>query len=222
MGSMENEQHETAATDMESALKIQKQHLPADDRIIAETHYQLGLAYGLGKEFEKAIKQYQAAIGVIEAKIVSLNKLFEEKEVDADNKENKESDELMSYKKEIKDLKELIPEMKNKVEDWRVEQRDMDKIKEAAKELLGLSGGASKGFGSPTKKNSTSNGASSSSVDENGEAKAASISHLVRKKRKPEEDEASLTPQELKKIRQESKEPVTNGTNGINGHADTN
>ena len=63
------EQHDTAATDMESALEIQKKYLSEDDRIIAETHYQLGLAYGLGKEFEKAIKQYQSAIGVIEAKI---------------------------------------------------------------------------------------------------------------------------------------------------------
>jgi len=228
--SMENEQHDTAATDMESALEIQKKYLSEDDRIIAETHYQLGLAYGLGKEFEKAIKQYQSAIGVIEAKIVSLNKLIEEKEVDADNKENKESDELMKYKKEIKDLKELLPEMRNKVEDTRVEQRDMDKVKEAAKELLGLSGGASKGFGSPTKKIPASSNGTKASVDENGEAKAASISHLVRKKRKPEEDESSMTVQELKKSRQEAavseKEAAvcgkTNGTNGTNGHSEMN
>jgi len=96
--SMENEQHDTAATDLESALAIQKKHLQNDDRIIAETHYQLGLAYGLGKEFEKAIYQYQQAIVVIEAKIVSLSKLIEEKEADSNNKENKETDDGLKKK----------------------------------------------------------------------------------------------------------------------------
>jgi len=146
----------------------------------------------------------------------------------------------MKYKKEIKDLKELIPEMRNKVEDTRVEQRDMDKIKEAAKELLGLAGGATKGFGSPTKKTPATSNGTKASVDENGETKAASISHLVRKKRKPEEDESSTTVQELKKSRQEAAvtvcgktnvtvngdAPKTNGTNGhsdgTNGHSEMN
>ena len=45
----------------------------------------------------------------------------------------------------------------------------MDKVKEAAKELLGLSGGASKGFGSPTKKTPASLNGTKASVDENGE-----------------------------------------------------
>ena len=64
-----SEQYETSATDLQSALSIQKKFLKDDDRSIAETHYQLGLAYGLGKEFEKAIEAYQSAISVIEAKI---------------------------------------------------------------------------------------------------------------------------------------------------------
>lgn len=54
---------------MEHALKIQQKFLPVDDRLVAETHYQLGLAYGLGKEFELSIKHYTQAIDVIEAKI---------------------------------------------------------------------------------------------------------------------------------------------------------
>lgn len=215
--SMENEQYETSATDLLSALAIQKKYLKEDDRTIAETHFQLGLAYGLGKEFEKAIEQYQNAITVIEAKIVSLNKFIEEKEGgDSANKENSETDDLMKYKKEVKELQELIPEMKNKVEDMKVEQKDVDKMKEAAKEMLGMSG-TTKGFGSPTKKGA-SNG--SSSVDENGEAKALPIG--IRKKRKPE-DEAPSTVQELKKIRQE--ESKVNGVNGdvkVNGNAEIN
>merc|ERR1712098_990608 len=83
--SMENEQHETAASDLEAALKIQKQHLEPHDRVLAETHYQLGLAYSLAQEFEKAIQAYQDAISVIEAKIVSLNKMIEESDKEKDS-----------------------------------------------------------------------------------------------------------------------------------------
>merc|ERR1711963_1270588 len=132
---MENEQYETSATDLQSALSIQKKFLKDDDRSIAETHYQLGLAYGLGKEFEKAIEAYQSAISVIEAKIVSLNKFIEEKEGDATNKENSETDDLMKYKNEVKELQELLPEMKNKIEDTQGEQKDLAKMKEVAKEM---------------------------------------------------------------------------------------
>merc|ERR1712150_436656 len=103
----------------------------------------------------------------------------------------------------------------------KVEQKDMDKVKEVAKEMLGMSG-TTKGLGTPTKKGA-SNG--SSSVDENGEAKALPIG--IRKKRKPE-DEAPSTVQELKKIRQE--ESKVNGVNGdhvngdvkVNGNAEMN
>merc|ERR1719309_309885 len=221
--SMETEQHETAATDLESALAIQKKYLKADDRIFAETHYQLGLAYGLGKEFEKAIQQYQHAIGVIEAKIVSLNKLIEEKEVDSENKENKETDDLIKFKEEIKDLQDLIPEMRNKIEDTRVEQRDLVRMKEVAKEMLGLSG-TTKGFGSPTKKTDASGASGSTDVDENGEKKATDISCLVRKKRKPEEETDSTT--QIKKIRADEQGDKVDQSgasgaatvNGVNGH----
>merc|ERR1712178_320045 len=111
--------------------------------------------------------------------------------------------------------------MRNKIEDTKVEQTDMDKMKEMAKQMLGLSG-TTKGFGSPKKSTTTvTNGfgsGSSSNVDENGEEKAKPIQNLVRKKRKPEEEE-STSPKEVKKVRQE--EPVK--VNGCtNGHADMN
>jgi len=213
--SMETENAETAITDLESALEIQKKHLASDNRILAETYYQLGLACSLGRDFEKAVTQMEAAITVLEARIASLKKLIEEQEVNAENKENSETDELKNYKDEIKEIQEVIPEMRNKIEDFRVEQKDADKLKEAAKEMLGL-GSTSKGFGSPTKKTGETNGTTA----ENGEKKASDISSLVRKKRKPE-DEAPVTAQELKKIRQSSTgDAEVNGVNGVNGHSE--
>uniref|UniRef100_A0A0B7ABE9 Tetratricopeptide SHNi-TPR domain-containing protein n=1 Tax=Arion vulgaris TaxID=1028688 RepID=A0A0B7ABE9_9EUPU len=180
--SMETEQHVTAAEDIECALKIQQKLLPADDRLIAETHYQLGLAYGLGKDFALAIQHYTKAIGVVEAKIVSLKKLLELAAVDEDNKENQESDHAKKYKDEIKELQELIPEMRNKIDDAREESKDMDKMKQMAIEALGFSG-PSKNFASPTKRTESNAGDKNTDVDENGEKKATDIAHLIRKKR---------------------------------------
>ncbi|XP_055885148.1 nuclear autoantigenic sperm protein-like isoform X2 [Biomphalaria glabrata] len=199
--SMETEQHTIAVEDLLSALKIQQKYLAPDDRLIAETHYQLGLAYGLGKEFKLSIEQYQLAISVIEAKIASLKKVLEDEQIDAENKENLETNpELKKFADEIKELQDLIPEMKNKTEDARIEENDLQKMKAIVKENL-FPSGTTKEFGSPSKKSGGS--VTSGDVDENGERKASDIAHLVRKKRKPEEDTSAPSEQEVKKIRQE-------------------
>ncbi|BFZ16934.1 hypothetical protein BsWGS_19973 [Bradybaena similaris] len=67
--SMETEQYTTAAGDLAEALQIQQKHLPANNRLLAETHYQLGLAYGLNYQYEQSIQQYTTAIGILESKI---------------------------------------------------------------------------------------------------------------------------------------------------------
>lgn len=50
-------------------MQIQQKHLPANNRLLAETHYQLGLAYGLNGQYEQSIQQYTTAIGILESKI---------------------------------------------------------------------------------------------------------------------------------------------------------
>ncbi|BFZ00112.1 hypothetical protein BsWGS_03151 [Bradybaena similaris] len=214
--SMETEQHATAAEDLEQALKIQQKFLSVDDRLIAETHYQLGLAYGLGKEFELSIKHYTQAIEVIEAKIASLSKLVEAAK---DDKDKPESEQVKKYQDEIKELQELIPEMRNKIEDSKEEAKDMEKMKDMAKEILGFSG-SSKKFDSPTKKSEPSASDRTIDVDENGQRKATDIAHLVRKKRKPDNDDLHVpNGQQTKKVRQDdsSTEVSTADTNTSSG-----
>ncbi|KAH9523662.1 hypothetical protein Btru_040622 [Bulinus truncatus] len=219
--SMETEQHTTAVEDLLSALKIQQKLLEPEDRLIAETHYQLGLAYGLGKEFKLSIEQYQLAISVIESKIASLKKLTTEQDVDTENKENLETNqELKKYLDEIKELQDLIPEMRNKIEDTQIEENDLQKLKAIVMEDICQSG-TTKGFGSPSKKSDV---IISGEVDENGEKKTSDIAHLVRKKRKPEDDAVAPAEQEVKKIKQETSEengPKVNGDSDINGISDT-
>ena len=54
-----------------SSLIICRQEsiLPADDRWLAETHYQLGLAHSLADNFDEAVKHLESAVSVIDTRI---------------------------------------------------------------------------------------------------------------------------------------------------------
>lgn len=59
---------------------VQEKILEEDDRCLAETHYQLGLAHSFSDDFDKAIHSFAAAIKVIEQRIENLIKKKKEKE----------------------------------------------------------------------------------------------------------------------------------------------
>ena len=63
------EQYEQAIGDLKSCLKIQKDHLDAESRLIAETHYQIGLACCFCGQYDDSINNYKSAVGIIETKI---------------------------------------------------------------------------------------------------------------------------------------------------------
>ncbi|XP_050402381.1 histone-binding protein N1/N2 isoform X2 [Patella vulgata] len=69
--SLETERYEQAISDFKDCLQIQEKHLSPEDRLIAESHYQLGLAYGFNQQYDESIDHYRAAIKVIENKIVT-------------------------------------------------------------------------------------------------------------------------------------------------------
>lgn len=54
--SLETGAAEQAVLDMKACLELQEVCLESDSRYIAETHYQLGTAYLLGKCYEKAVE----------------------------------------------------------------------------------------------------------------------------------------------------------------------
>lgn len=70
-----SEQYEEAVKDLSKCLEIQKEHLNADNRLLAETHYQLGLAFSFNKQFKEATDNFNAAIKVIEDRVANLNKV---------------------------------------------------------------------------------------------------------------------------------------------------
>ncbi|PVD23944.1 hypothetical protein C0Q70_17220 [Pomacea canaliculata] len=190
--SLETESYEQAVEDLQACLKIQKDNLESCDRAIAETHYQLGLASQLNKQYDAAISNFHAAVKCLESKIESLKVVVETKSAKGPSDF---IDPAEKAEKEIKDIEEILPEIRNKIEDAQEEMKNMDSLKSLAKEAMGelfaSEGAQQEGFSTSSAKQITE------------EKKPVSdISHLIRKKRKPE-DEESEAAAENKKIRQE-------------------
>lgn len=58
-----------ALEDLRECLALQQTHLEADSRLLAETHYQLGLAHGLHCQYGPAIQHLHLATAVIHARL---------------------------------------------------------------------------------------------------------------------------------------------------------
>jgi len=108
--SIENENYSQAVEDIKMCLKKQE-NLPKDSRIVAETHYQLGVAQGFNAQYDEAVESLNSAIKIIKEKIKNLKEA------------KKSSDE---EKKVISELEALIPEIEEKIADTK------DMKKEAA------------------------------------------------------------------------------------------
>merc|ERR1711925_1421 len=124
--SLENENYSQAVDDIKLCLEKQK-NLPKDSRLVAETHYQLGVAQGFNAQYDEAVESLNNAITII--------------------KEN--------IKKEISELEALVPEIEEKIADTKdmkkeaeskiADTKDMKKeAKSKPKEVEEGFGGASK------------------------------------------------------------------------------
>lgn len=61
-----------ALEDFQECLKLQVKHLDADSRLLAETHYQLGLTYSLNLQYSQAIEELNSSISVIRNRLGEL------------------------------------------------------------------------------------------------------------------------------------------------------
>ncbi|XP_062960706.1 nuclear autoantigenic sperm protein isoform X1 [Cynocephalus volans] len=195
--SVESENYIQAVEEFQACLNLQEQYLEAHDRLLAETHYQLGLAYGYNSQYDEAVAQFSKSIEVIEKRMAVLNERMKEAEGSP-----------TEYEKEIEELKELLPEIREKIEDAKESQHSGNVAELALKATLvesSTSGFTPSGGGSSVSmigSRKPTDGASSSNC-------VTDISHLVRKKRKPEEE--SPRKDDAKKAKQE---PEMNGGSG--------
>ncbi|XP_059913839.1 histone-binding protein N1/N2-like isoform X4 [Gadus macrocephalus] len=200
--SSESGNYSQALEDLQECLRLQQKHLEADSRLLAETHYQLGLTHTLHCQYGPAIQQLQNAAAVITSRLDNLQKMLERAGA---------SEEVEEQRKEMEELGELLPELKEKVEDAQ-EVLKAALAEPPSEELNGVS--TSSAFSAPSVQtgdasSSTAtitakptNGVSSTNAH-GATAPVSDISHLVRK-RKPEQSPAKegstkrLKPEELK------------------------
>ncbi|XP_041913009.1 nuclear autoantigenic sperm protein isoform X4 [Alosa sapidissima] len=188
-----------ALEDFQECLALQLKHLPPHSRLLAETHYQLGITFSFTNEYRQAIDHFSSSIKVIETRVAMLQTVIEKAEEEAVKEE----------RTELEELKQLLPEIKEKVEDAKESQRTAAAASVAIQQTMG---GASTSSAFPTE-NGASSSSSSTVINQipvkpaEGVAatskSASDISHLVRKKRKPEE-ESPKQDSEAKKVKQET------------------
>ncbi|XP_059048567.1 histone-binding protein N1/N2 [Achroia grisella] len=171
---LESETYDKAVIDMQSCLELQKELYCRDDRRIAETHYQIGLANSLASNFEDAITHFKNAANILETRIKTLENPAAVTE-DATVKKFATADPFYSVEGEIKELKELLPEIQEKIQDMM--DYKAETIKRVRETLCSANGEGS----------SHTNGAGSST---SAAKPAADISHLIKRKRKSSEGDA--------------------------------
>merc|ERR1712223_343696 len=121
--SIENENYPQAIEDLNMCLRRRQDLLPEDNRSVAETHYQLGVALGFNAQFDEAVNALSDAIGVLEKRISFL------KEGKASAEPTKAKDAFYTADKEVKEIEGIIPEIKEKIADTKdMQQETIKKI----------------------------------------------------------------------------------------------
>jgi len=190
---IESENYTSAIEDLLSCLEIQTSSFPSDSRSLAETRYQLGVAYTFTTDFQEAIRNFKAAAAIIKTRIENLKHPKEK----AASKE--EPHVFYTVEGEIEELESLLPDITEKIADTiDLEAEAVRKVAENGADGAGpstaeSSAEVSTGFAAAA---GSSNGHDASSSSK----PALDITHLIRKKRKPDEAEATESASPAKKV----------------------
>ncbi|XP_071202254.1 histone-binding protein N1/N2-like isoform X2 [Salvelinus alpinus] len=191
----ESGNYPAAVEDFQDCLALQLKHLPPHSRLLAETHYQLGMTYCYTGQYSHAIQHYSSSVKVIEGRLAMLQEVLDKGENGAEE-----------GKTELEELKLLLPDIAEKVEDAKESQRTAGSASVAIQQTLA---GASTSSAFPASAETSgpsafeaSQIAVTSAADGASSKSALDISHLVRKKRKMEESPIKDT--DAKKNKQET------------------
>ncbi|XP_064869607.1 nuclear autoantigenic sperm protein-like isoform X1 [Oncorhynchus nerka] len=195
----ESGNYSQAVDDFQECLSLQLKHLASDSRLLAETHYQLGLTLCSDCQYSQAIEHFNHSARVIKSRLAKVLEKAGGPEVAPEER------------KEMEELKALLPEIQEKVEDATVGQKMAAAVVQET-----LAGGSA----FPTPSGSSQNGGASASIIQvrstygNAPSKspASDISHLVRKKRKP--GDSPVKENNSKKVKQET-QVNSNSDNGV-------
>ncbi|XP_044759192.1 protein HGV2 isoform X2 [Coccinella septempunctata] len=155
--SLESENYIAAINDFKEAADVQTEVYPDDSRKVAETYYNLGVAFASNTAYKEGITNLKKSIEYLERRIRNLEQ----------SKENPE---------EVQEMKDLIPEIYEKIRDLKsLTDETIKKLDELTKQ--------------PELASKILDGASSSSSKQ-----ASDISHLVKRKRKAEDNDEECNP----------------------------
>lgn len=215
--SAESGNYPQALDDFQECLTLQLKHLPPHSRLLAETHYHVATTLCYMDQYSQAIQHYNSSIKVIETRLAMLQEVIDAAEG---------ADGAAEEKTEIEELKRLLPDIKEKVEDAKESQRTASAASHAIQQTLGGASTSSAFLcenGGPSSSSSSSAFATVSTIpvkssDSASSSKAVSdISHLVRKKRKPEE-ESPVKDTDAKQAKQEATVNGSGGSSASNGN----
>ncbi|XP_078461519.1 nuclear autoantigenic sperm protein-like isoform X1 [Lampetra planeri] len=130
---LEKDNYQQATEDFLQCLAIQQKYLEPDSRHLAETHYQLGIAYSLEKNYSAAVEHFSSSLKCINKRLALLSEGLEE--VEPAQKTPEVAFALAEDQKEIAALKELLPEIQSKILDCE-ELQDQPEVSKVIKESM--------------------------------------------------------------------------------------
>ncbi|RDD42194.1 Nuclear autoantigenic sperm protein [Trichoplax sp. H2] len=172
---LESEQYDQAIIDFKSALSLQLQTLE---------HYNIALAYLYNRQYDEAVESFTDAVAVVKNRLANLAEVIENH-----GGTGKKPDELTKERREVEELQSIIPDINAKIEDAKEEKRQLIASSAASvKQLMESALGDNFGMQSSS----------------SGNAQATSINHLVRRKRKDEDNNVDVKKAKLDVITQEA------------------
>ena len=127
--SIEQELYQQALSDIKDSIRMQEENKTSDrdERMLAESYYQFGLAYQFSEQFEIAGEQYQKSINILQLRIDKLKCAIEQASDDFERNSNKD---------EIAELEAILPEIVSKLEEIKEQGEQSLKLIKEAKECF--------------------------------------------------------------------------------------
>jgi nuclear autoantigenic sperm protein len=127
--SIEQELYQQALNDIKESIRMQEENKTPDrdERMLAESYYQFGLAYQFSEQFEVAGEQYQKSINILQLRIDKLKCAIEQANDDFERNSNKD---------EITELEAILPEIVSKLEEIKEQGEQSLKLIKEAKECF--------------------------------------------------------------------------------------
>ncbi|XP_045906465.1 nuclear autoantigenic sperm protein isoform X3 [Micropterus dolomieu] len=174
--SAESGNYPQALEDFQECLALQLKHLPPHSRLLAETHYHVATTLCYMDQYSQAIQHYNSSIKVIETRLAMLQEVIAS------------ADGAGEETNEMEELKQLLPDIREKVEDAKESQKTASAASQAIQQTLGGASTSSAFLcenGEPSSSSAfeTANQIPVKPSSSASSSKAPSdISHLVRKK----------------------------------------